>query len=639
MSTYTVTTGNIDSAAIVGTLRWAVGQSNANPGSTINIQVATVELTLAAVIAINQPVTINGNGVVITRTSNFNSQYFTANNNRAGNPIVINNAVFQNTNATSSNCLNANSTNIQLSQIQVIGFTSHIAFPLSFSPFYFASSDILIEGSTFSNCLMSSAGGAIGVDADSNLTIRDSVIDSCASIRTNGSIGGAIYVANSISTFERVTVTNCRAILSLASPVGTGGGIVVASAGSTVRQCTIDSCTISNNTAGNVGSGLAILGASGLSFQILIQNSTFSGNRIEALNSSSAASLYISLSSANIINCTIADNVRCCGIRFANSGPAISTGIYNTTITRNSIDVSETAIMTAGVLATVTPVIVANTIIAGNIRAYDDPDSPDAVIGTGGLGSFTSEGGNVIGVTALGFTQTNDQTGTAASPLNPDLGALADNWGPTLTIAPNLGSVAISNGLIANIPVGIQFDQRLSPFVRIWEGMVDSGSFQTQDTVICFNGDVLILVRNQQTGLITRTPAREVYVNVHDVYCTQTQAFTPVIHNIVTGLARTLIKIPRNLFDLDRPNTDFYATPGHPLWIEGNEIIVENIPGHERVPCTPQCVFSICTDKRRSIWVDNLAAMTWAPRDWHATATANRISWCENKPRNQYLKA
>ncbi len=69
--------------------------------------------------------------------------------------------------------------------------------------------------------------------------------------------------------------------------------------------------------------------------------------------------------------------------------------------------------------------------------------------------SYTVGGGNVIGNKgATGFTHgvNGVQADTGASPINPLLGPLQDNGGPTLTHMLLNGSPAIKKGLIANLP-------------------------------------------------------------------------------------------------------------------------------------------------------------------------------------------
>ena len=85
----------------------------------------------------------------------------------------------------------------------------------------------------------------------------------------------------------------------------------------------------------------------------------------------------------------------------------------------------------------------ANTILAKN-TALAQPDAG---------GSFTSDGFNLIGNSdgSTGFTATGDQTGTLAEPIDPLLGPLQDNGGPTATMALLPGSPAIDKGNAATV--------------------------------------------------------------------------------------------------------------------------------------------------------------------------------------------
>ena len=112
-----------------------------------------------------------------------------------------------------------------------------------------------------------------------------------------------------------------------------------------------------------------------------------------------------------------------------------------------------------------------NTIVAGNFRgapggAADDiagtvnAASSFNLIGTGGAGGLTNGvNGNQVGVTNLG------------------LGALANNGGPTMTIALLAGSPAIDHGSNTFVVAG-ETDQR--GLARIVNGTVDIGAFEVQ---------------------------------------------------------------------------------------------------------------------------------------------------------------
>lgn len=88
-----------------------------------------------------------------------------------------------------------------------------------------------------------------------------------------------------------------------------------------------------------------------------------------------------------------------------------------------------------------------NTIIAGNSAANGLGDALGAPTGGPNVdGAVTSSGHNLISVSteAVGFSGPGDKIGA-----NPMLAALADNGGPTHTMALNVGSAAIDAGVAA----------------------------------------------------------------------------------------------------------------------------------------------------------------------------------------------
>lgn len=98
-----------------------------------------------------------------------------------------------------------------------------------------------------------------------------------------------------------------------------------------------------------------------------------------------------------------------------------------------------------------------NTIIAGNTAANGAGDTTGAPTqGPDVDGTVLSNGHNLLGVAteATGFSGTGDQIGA-----DPMLAALADNGGPTQTMALLAGSPAIDAGVAA----GATFDQRGRP--------------------------------------------------------------------------------------------------------------------------------------------------------------------------------
>ncbi|HMU10995.1 MAG TPA: S8 family serine peptidase [Ferruginibacter sp.] len=227
--------------------------------------------------------------------------------------------------------------------------------------------------------------------------------------------------------------------ISGANTWGSGGGIY------NEGVLNLANVTVSNNLADSSGAGIYNLGT------LTVTNSTISNNLSNSLGytgiGAEGGGIYtISFfgGSLTLINTTISNN-------YANLGG----GIYGPNSTINS----------------------RNSIIAGNTVKFSP--GPDF------LGTVTSQGYNLVGKTdnSSGWVAT-DLTGTIATPLNPQLGPLADNGGPTQTLALLTGSPAInagSNALAAdpaNNP--LVFDQRGTGYPRIVGSSVDIGAFEVQ---------------------------------------------------------------------------------------------------------------------------------------------------------------
>ena len=138
----------------------------------------------------------------------------------------------------------------------------------------------------------------------------------------------------------------------------------------------------------------------------------------------------------------------------------------------------------AGNRATVAPAIpatreggVAARFYGGAIQLYDTiiadnsaDNGPDLYVS----GSVTSLGHNLIG-------NSSGASGFVASDLlnvNPQLGPLQNNGGPTQTMALLPGSPAINAGDNTNAPA---YDQRGAGFPRIVGGTIDIGAFESSN--------------------------------------------------------------------------------------------------------------------------------------------------------------
>jgi hypothetical protein len=105
-----------------------------------------------------------------------------------------------------------------------------------------------------------------------------------------------------------------------------------------------------------------------------------------------------------------------------------------------------------------------NTIIAQNTG-----NAPDV------SGAFLSLGHNLIGATdgSSGFPMSGDLVGSSDFPLDPNLGPLTNNGGPTLTMALLPGSPAIDAG---DNSVALLTDQR--GFPRVVGPAMDIGAYE-----------------------------------------------------------------------------------------------------------------------------------------------------------------
>ncbi|HVN76786.1 MAG TPA: choice-of-anchor Q domain-containing protein [Thermoanaerobaculaceae bacterium] len=290
-----------------------------------------------------------------------------------------------------------------------------------------------VSGSSFSgNSAVGGVGGSSGgfggngfggaIDAAGPLALSLSQLSSntatgatAANDGSNGdALGGALHLIGStaVATMHACSIAG-NAATAAANGDAFGGGIVV----NFSATLTIDSSTLSGNQAG----GGSVLQGGGLDAAagstVDLTNVTFAGNSAAG---GGALSTYGALS---MVNCTVDGNsatTEAGGVLAAGSGTATAT----------------------------------NSIVAQNSA----PTGPDGEVTAG---TVTSGGHNVIGVafTQGGGTFTSgagDQIGTSGTPLDPKLTALANNGGPTQTMALQLTSPALDHGDDAQCPA---FDQ------------------------------------------------------------------------------------------------------------------------------------------------------------------------------------
>jgi Dockerin type I domain len=124
------------------------------------------------------------------------------------------------------------------------------------------------------------------------------------------------------------------------------------------------------------------------------------------------------------------------------------------------------------------------------------------VAGNSGRGSVASNASGVltllyslvgVGQGSTIFSQIGGQVGTSDAPVDPKLGPLANNGGPTWTHAPLPGSPAIDAGDVSTFIVWHDavpdFDQRGAPFARLSGPQIDIGAVEYEPIPSTVFGD------------------------------------------------------------------------------------------------------------------------------------------------------
>lgn len=255
------------------------------------------------------------------------------------------------------------------------------------------------------------AGG--GISNDGTLSIQDSVISGNRATSTFSQEGGG-----GIFNDEEGTQTILRSTISGNTAISAGGGIMdFDTDADPAQRTTIIESTLSGNTA-DAGGGLYT--DVGLDAGIItLINSTVSGN--DAIfgdvlsDSGSGGGIFVCYGTVSLRNVTVTDN----SAEEEGGGVALPSCGESQLILRNSI-------------------------VAANQDLDATVANPDCILED--PSELVSEDFNLIGdetgCDGL-FTGAADQVGTAATPVIPSLGLLANNGGPTQTHALLPGSPAI----------------------------------------------------------------------------------------------------------------------------------------------------------------------------------------------------
>jgi predicted outer membrane repeat protein len=502
-NTYLVTSAADDNTS--GTLRMAVASADAAPPSTVQFDPSLTNSTITLTngqIPVTTVVTVQGPGAAhLTVSGNNASRIFqvtgkltisgltlTAGNssgkggaiNAVNSNLTLQDAVLSGNSAQDGGAIYAggSAATTTLTNVVIQNNTANARAGISL----LHGTDVLISASVISgNSAQLCCGGGYVGQLSGTTTISNSRITNNHAMNGNGgglALGGnAVHISNStIADNANYGVTSKGGGLWLLAASTTidsthiidnqstyfGGGVYFGDISPASATLDVERSTISGNVAARAGGGIAV----GRAQLVTIGGSLLNDNRGSFTYARGGALSLSGGGSADLHDSTMYGN-------YAYSyGGAIdilgSTTGTNTTMTSMTIVGNSTrAYESNGVRAAGTPTIT-SSILANNVNVLNNPSSQELFgtfkvtysdVKTRGSAAFAAGSGN------------NLPDGT-----DPDLGPLAINGGPTLSMLPNPGSPVLGTG---NAGVTQTVDQRGLP--RKAGGLVDMGAVEVQN--------------------------------------------------------------------------------------------------------------------------------------------------------------
>ena len=266
--------------------------------------------------------------------------------------------------------------------------------------------------------------------------------------------GGIRFLGVGVLTLDRSNISGNSTIGRFA----TGGGIFAANGAVTITSSTVSGNSTNTSTGATGGGVFAGVGA------VTITSSTISGNS----TGGTGGGVDASAGAVRITSSTISGNSASGNGGGVNAVQGAVT-VTNSTITGNSGSDGGGIYM---IRFFASPLQVQNSIIAGNTATGAGPDLQPAP------GSALDIDFSLIGDTSGSGITPETGTGNLLN-VDPLLGPLADNGGPTLTHAMQASSPAFNAG-DPGLVGPPNFDQRGAGFSRVQIGRVDIGAFEFQ---------------------------------------------------------------------------------------------------------------------------------------------------------------
>jgi hypothetical protein len=294
--------------------------------------------------------------------------------------------------------------------------------------------------------------------------------------------GGGMYNGGRVALTDSVLYGNATG--------GSGGAAYNAPGGSLDAS----GSTVSGNGAAAQGGGLYNTSAATLSTSTVAANSAADGGGVAnpggaltlfacALYSNGATrggAIFSGGGPLTLRNSTVAQNAALGdGGGIGSGGLAAAVGLTNVTLARNWAGLSGGGGRGGGLFVAASSLAPAllNTLVANNVSGVTPVlDDVFGRLSAAGANNLVSDG---TGMTGLSDGVGYNHVGTASHPLDPGLGPLQDNGGPTWTCALQASSLARGGGSLDYVDPSDPTDQRGLP--RVVGGLTDIGAYQTQD--------------------------------------------------------------------------------------------------------------------------------------------------------------
>jgi hypothetical protein len=333
--------------------------------------------------------------------------------------------------------------------------------------------NLTLDGVTLQNNVATGDGGGLMMDGfDFSFTIRNTTITG----NTASGDGGGIYIED--TNDDGVPNLIEDSIIS-GNQARRGGGIYLYDPDSPI---TIDRTTISDNTANQTGGGLHLQDTD-TDGTFTITNSTISGN---SAATGGGVYFYEPDNPVLLLNTTISGNEAASG----NGGGVYFYNLYDTSLQFVTVVSNQANGSGGGLHVEQGTADLTNSIVADNTAVIDSD-----LGGPGDLDTTSS----LIEVASASMNDNGDNL----TGVDPQLGPLADNGGPTETHLPDPGSPVIDAANLGLTP-GVTADQRGT--TRPAGTAADMGAVELSGGTIAFSSATYSV--DEDDGTVTLTVTR-----------------------------------------------------------------------------------------------------------------------------------